>query len=82
LMVGAWLGVVADRWGFAVPFRSVAGGHPCWVELSVPDVVAAAAFYGAVFGWEFRDTGAEQGVRSTKSTARLAQGQAFCLSDR
>ena len=26
-----------------------------WVDLSTPDAVAAKAFYGALFGWEFRD---------------------------
>ncbi len=37
-------------------------GTPCWVELAVPDVAAAAAFYGAVFGWELADTGAGHDV--------------------
>lgn len=27
-------------------------GSLCWAELYTPDVPAAAAFYGAVFGWE------------------------------
>lgn len=27
-------------------------GSPCWMDLGVPDVDAAAAFYGAVFGWQ------------------------------
>jgi len=27
-------------------------GTPCWVDLSTPDVEAAATFYGALFGWE------------------------------
>ncbi|MEU6340944.1 VOC family protein [Streptomyces sp. NPDC046977] len=32
-------------------------GRPCWIELGSPDPEAAAAFYGALFGWEFaRDT--------------------------
>ena len=26
-----------------------------WVDLSTPDAVGAKAFYGALFGWEFRD---------------------------
>lgn len=26
-------------------------GAPNWVDLGTPDVDAAAAFYGAVFGW-------------------------------
>lgn len=28
-------------------------GVPCWVDISPPDVEAAAAFYGSVFGWQF-----------------------------
>ncbi|MGW7469245.1 VOC family protein [Streptomyces xantholiticus] len=27
-------------------------GSPAWIDLGAPDVNAAAAFYGAVFGWE------------------------------
>ncbi|HET6997679.1 MAG TPA: VOC family protein [Solirubrobacterales bacterium] len=27
-------------------------GTPCWVDLATPDVEAAAAFYGDLFGWE------------------------------
>jgi predicted enzyme related to lactoylglutathione lyase len=26
-------------------------GVPCWIELGAPDPAAAAAFYGALFGW-------------------------------
>ncbi|MQS06251.1 VOC family protein [Streptomyces alkaliphilus] len=36
-------------------------GSPCWLDLGVPDVPAALAFYGAVFGWEFADAGAAAG---------------------
>lgn len=36
-------------------------GTPCWVDVAVPDVDAAAAFYGAVIGWTFHDSGAEYG---------------------
>jgi predicted enzyme related to lactoylglutathione lyase len=32
-------------------------GSPCWLDLGAPDVRAAAAFYGAVFGWEFETMG-------------------------
>ncbi|MFB7369522.1 VOC family protein [Streptomyces sp. NPDC056222] len=28
-------------------------GSPCWVDLGAPDVPAAAAFYGAVLGWDY-----------------------------
>ncbi|HMG45268.1 MAG TPA: VOC family protein [Acidimicrobiales bacterium] len=30
-------------------------GTPSWVETTQPDPVAAAAFYGALFGWTFND---------------------------
>lgn len=28
-------------------------GTPCWIDLGAPDVPAAAAFYGAVLGWDY-----------------------------
>lgn len=36
-------------------------GTPCWVAISVPDVSAATAFYGAVLGWSFIDGGGQSG---------------------
>jgi uncharacterized protein len=36
-------------------------GTPNWVDLGTPDVDAAAAFYGAVFGWEFQSAGPDAG---------------------
>jgi predicted enzyme related to lactoylglutathione lyase len=36
-------------------------GTPCWVDLSVPDVEAAVAFYADVIGWMFVDTGPDYG---------------------
>ena len=36
-------------------------GTPCWLDLAVPDVTAATAFYGPVVGWTFVDTGEEFG---------------------
>jgi len=36
-------------------------GTPCWVDLAVPDVAASVAFYRAVFGWTFVDSGEEFG---------------------
>ncbi len=37
-------------------------GTPCWVDVSVPDLEAAKAFYGAVLGWSsFADTGEDFG---------------------
>ncbi|MGK5533009.1 VOC family protein [Streptomyces sp. URMC 129] len=36
-------------------------GSPTWIDLGVPDVDAAADFYGTVFGWEFQSLGPEAG---------------------
>jgi predicted enzyme related to lactoylglutathione lyase len=36
-------------------------GTPCWVDIAVPDVAAATAFYGEVLGWSFVDTGEQFG---------------------
>ena len=36
-------------------------GAPNWVDLGVPDTDAAAAFYGAVFGWQFQSAGPDAG---------------------
>ncbi|MFF4421634.1 VOC family protein [Streptomyces sp. NPDC001549] len=34
-----------------------APGSPCWLDLGVPDVRAAAAFYGTVLGWDYESMG-------------------------
>ncbi|MET8824521.1 VOC family protein [Streptomyces sp. NPDC004610] len=34
-----------------------APGSPCFLDLGAPDVRAAAAFYGAVLGWEYQPMG-------------------------
>ncbi|MEU1691523.1 VOC family protein [Streptomyces hirsutus] len=39
-----------------------APGSPCWLDLGTPDVRAAAAFYGAVLGWDFESMGTEGDV--------------------
>ncbi|MEU6393547.1 VOC family protein [Streptomyces sp. NPDC046939] len=36
-------------------------GAPNWLDLATPDLDASTAFYGGVFGWEFRPGGAETG---------------------
>ncbi|HEY3749447.1 MAG TPA: VOC family protein [Pseudonocardiaceae bacterium] len=36
-------------------------GTPSWVDLSTPDVSAAAEFYGTLFGWQVQDSMAEAG---------------------
>lgn len=52
-------------------------GTPCWVDLAVPDVAAATAFYGSVIGWTFVDTGEEFGhyhIARTEDRAAAAIG--------
>ncbi|MFE7094901.1 VOC family protein [Streptomyces erythrochromogenes] len=34
-----------------------AAGAPCWIDLGAPDVPTAAAFYGAVLGWDYESMG-------------------------
>ncbi|MFF1497243.1 VOC family protein [Streptomyces sp. NPDC058304] len=34
-----------------------APGSPCWLDLGAPDVRTAAAFYGAVLGWDYESMG-------------------------
>ena len=36
-------------------------GSPYWIDLGVPDVQAAARFYGGVFGWEHEPMGEDSG---------------------
>lgn len=36
-------------------------GSPCWLDLGAPDIDAAAAFYRAVFGWEYQSFGPDAG---------------------
>ncbi|MFJ9815806.1 VOC family protein [Streptomyces sp. NPDC101151] len=36
-------------------------GSPVWIDLGSPDTDAAAAFYGAVFGWQYLSLGPEAG---------------------
>ncbi|GHJ35564.1 VOC family protein [Streptomyces sp. TS71-3] len=38
-----------------------APGTPCWLDLGVRDIPAAAAFYGAVLGWEYQPMEAGEG---------------------
>lgn len=52
-----------------------AEGLPCWVDLSAPDVDAAAAFYRSILGWEFAETGPEYGgYRMASRGGRFAAG--------
>ncbi len=36
-------------------------GSPNWTDLGTPDVEAAAAFYGSLFGWSFQSAGPDAG---------------------
>jgi predicted enzyme related to lactoylglutathione lyase len=38
-----------------------ADGIPCWVDLGTPDLERSKAFYGAVLGWDFQESGEEYG---------------------
>jgi predicted enzyme related to lactoylglutathione lyase len=52
-------------------------GTPCWVDIAVNDVEAATAFYGAVMGWTFFDSGEEFGhynIAQTNGKAAAAIG--------
>ncbi len=52
-------------------------GTPTWIDLGVPDLDRALAFYGAVFGWDF-DVGPEEYGRYT--TCLLRGRRAAALS--
>lgn len=61
------------------PRPSYPAGVPCWIELVGVEVAAAAAFYGAVFGWEVDDGVARrngQAVAGIGATAGPAEGPA------
>ncbi|MCX4515612.1 hypothetical protein OHA27_35980 [Streptomyces sp. NBC_01619] len=36
-------------------------GSPIWIDLGSPDRDAAAALYGAVFGWQYVSAGPDAG---------------------
>ncbi len=47
-------------------------GTPCWVDIAVPDVTAATAFYGEVLGWAFVDSGEQFGHHHIAQVRGLA----------
>jgi predicted enzyme related to lactoylglutathione lyase len=49
-------------------------GVPCWIDLAQPDVAAAVAFYGALFGWEVDETDA--GLVARRDGAEVASFEA------
>jgi predicted enzyme related to lactoylglutathione lyase len=52
-----------EEWNAAMSIRTSPwpAGVPCWADLTVPDIEAAKAFYGAVLGWSFQGSGEEYG---------------------
>jgi predicted enzyme related to lactoylglutathione lyase len=40
--------------------RTYPAGVPSWVDLDVPDLDAAQAFYAGLFGWAFADASADE----------------------
>lgn len=54
---------------------SYPAGVPSWVDIGVPDMDAAVAFYGGLFGWEF-DEGTEEtgGYRQARVNGRAVAG--------
>ena len=59
-----------------------APGTPSWVDVSVPDTDAAAAFYGGLFGWEageagnVEETGGYRHVQRARAQRRRARADA------
>ncbi|MBD0708263.1 MULTISPECIES: VOC family protein [unclassified Streptomyces] len=49
-------------------------GSPCWLDLGAPDVPTAAAFYGAVLGWDYEPMG---GNHSEDGEHEHAEGGMF-----
>ncbi|WP_018656529.1 VOC family protein [Actinomadura flavalba] len=54
--------------------ENAAPGTPTWLDIGVPDIEGAKAFYGTLFGWRFEDHGAETGHYTTcyKDDLRVA----------
>ena len=53
-------------------------GVPCWVDTSQPDPVAAAEFYGGLFGWEIEDV-MPPGSEGTYLMARIRGGDVAAI---
>ncbi|MER8041617.1 VOC family protein [Streptomyces sp. NPDC094032] len=49
-------------------------GSPCWLDLGTPDVPAAAAFYGAVFGWEYEAMGGSGDAQGAEDAEQFEGG--------
>ena len=44
-----------------MPAPTLIAGAPCWIDLYSSDADRAAAFYGALLGWDATDPGPEYG---------------------
>lgn len=44
-------------------------GAPCWIDIVTSDFDAFSSFYGALFGWEFTDSGPDNGNYHTIEAA-------------
>ncbi|MEU8582023.1 VOC family protein [Streptomyces abikoensis] len=49
-------------------------GGPAWLDLGTPDIDAAVAFYGAVFGWEYASAGPAVGYGFFRLGGRTVAG--------
>jgi len=61
-----------------LPPRSYPHGVPSWVDTEQPDVEAAIAFYGGLFGWTFEDA-MPAGAPSRYVIAQLGGGDAAAI---
>ena len=55
-------------------------GTPSWVDIGVPDMDAAVAFYGGLFGWTFTE-GVEEagGYRQAQGFSHALRFIIFCV---
>jgi uncharacterized protein len=54
--------------------RTYPEGVPAWIDVELPDLDAAQAFYAGLFGWDFRDAAPPEG--SARSLVAQVDGQA------
>jgi predicted enzyme related to lactoylglutathione lyase len=63
-----------------VPERTYPEGVPSWIDVEVPDLDAAQAFYGGLFGWTFEER-TPSGSPSRYLVAHLGGGAVAGLGD-
>ncbi|MFC7581407.1 VOC family protein [Schaalia naturae] len=64
-----------------IPTLAFSAGDPCWLELMTDSMERSADFYGALFGWEFHDVGADFGHYHTITSGGAAIGGAMQTPD-